>query len=255
MWGRLSSLPSSHEGIVLLWGFGMNSFRGMSTAVRVFAITLVSLMLVVELWSAAYGAGKEKKDPKFRWAFGAIHGSAPKVESLKGTSVLSSGDKLKVMVELRRKCFVYLIHHNSQGELNMIFPYDFKQFTSDYQVGRRYYAPKGEAWFQLDNRTGTETFYLMASDQRLLDVEYLYAKYTAAEPAKRPEMALHLVSEINGLKEQYRASENHEILAREDSVERGFERASGADPTDIAGLARDMWFDNLYSETVVVEHR
>ncbi len=233
----------------------MRNFRYLRVPVRVLAIAAASIMLVGQLWSTANGAEKERKDPKFRWAFGAIHGSAAKVEPVKAASVLRSGDKLKFMVELGRKCFVYLIHHNSQGELTMIFPYDIKLFENDYQAGRRYYAPKGEAWFQLDNRTGTETFYLMASDQRLLDVEYLHAKYASAEPAKRPELALRLVSELNNLKEQYKASENHEVLARYEGVERGFERATGADPTDIAVLATGIWFENLYSETIVVEHR
>lgn len=238
------------------WGPFMILFGTLRFLVRMLGISAALVILLGHLCSNADAVEKERKDPKFRWALGALHGTAPKVEPLRGTSVLKSGDKLKVMVELRRKCFVYLIHQNSQGELAMLFPYDLNQLDTDYQVGRRYYAPKGEAWFQLDNRTGRETFYLMASDQRLLDVEYLYNKYVAAEPAKRPDLALQLVAEMNGLKEQYRASpESPEVLALDKAAERGFERATGADPTDIAPLATDIWFDNIYSEIFVIEHR
>jgi hypothetical protein len=170
--------------------------------------------------------------------------------------VLSSGDKLKMMIQLRGKCFVYLIHRNSQGDFAMLFPYSLKQFDTDYQTGRNYYAPKGEAWFQLDSRTGNETFYLIASDQRLLDIEYTYEKYASSEESKKQGLAAQMLSELNRITESYVASSGGaEKLADNESVLRGFERATGADPTDIAGLAREISFDNIYSETFVIDHR
>jgi hypothetical protein len=171
--------------------------------------------------------------------------------------VLSSGDKLKMMVQMRKKCFVYLIHRNSQGDFNMLFPYNLKQFDTDYQVARNYYAPKGEAWFQLDSRTGEETFYLIASDQRLLDVEYTYEKYASSEEPGKQDLAAQMLAELDRVTERYLASsEGVEKLAEASrSSARGFERAAGADPTDIAGLATEISFDNIYTETLVVEHR
>jgi hypothetical protein len=208
--------------------------------------------------SAAYAVDKDKADLKFRWAFGAMRGptSAPKVEPVTAKSVLRSGDKLKVMIELQRKCFVYLIHHNAQGDVSMIFPYDLKQFDTDYQPARKYFVPKGEAWFQLDDKTGSETFYLIASDQRLLDVEFLYNRYVAADPSRRGDIAGQMIAEIKGIREQHLASSGQaEVLARNDDLQRGFERATGADPTDIAGLAKEIAFTNIYTETFVIEHR
>jgi hypothetical protein len=170
--------------------------------------------------------------------------------------VLSSGDKLKLMIQLRRKCFVYLIHRDSQGDFTMLFPYSLKQFDTDYQTARNYYAPKGEAWFQLDSRTGNETFYLIASDQRLLDIEYTYEKYASSEESKKQNLAGQMLSELNMITETHLASsEGVEKLADKESVLRGFERATGADPTDIVALAREISFDNIYSETFVVDHR
>ena len=170
--------------------------------------------------------------------------------------VLSSGDKLKMMIQLREKCFVYLIHRDSQGDFAMLFPYSLKQFDTDYQTARNYYAPKGEAWFQLDSRTGNETFYLIASDQRLLDIEYTYEKYASSEESKKQDLAGQMLSELNKITESYLASSGGaEKLADNESALRGFERATGADPTDIAGLAREISFDNIYSETFVVDHR
>ncbi|MEM5786140.1 MAG: DUF4384 domain-containing protein [Syntrophobacteraceae bacterium] len=224
---------------------------------------LLPLLLTLLLCSGplcpnSLAEGKESREVKFRWAFGAMVGnsSAPRAERVSGDTILNSGDKLRVMIELRKKCFVYLIHLNSQGEITMLFPYNLKQFDTDYEPGRRYYVPKGEAWFQLDTRTGKEIFNLIASDQRLLDIEYLYDMYVSAGPLKKPELAERMASEIGSLRRQYQVSGGQaEVLARNEAEHRGFERATGADPLDIAGLAMDVSFNNLYSKTITVEHR
>ena len=203
---------------------------------------------------------KERKDPKFRWAFGAIRSSAnaSKLEPVTADTVLASGDKLQMMVELRKKCFVYVLYHSSQGEVTMLFPYSTNQFALDYHLSRKYYVPKEGSWFQLDSRTGRETFYLIASDQRLIDVEYLYTQYVKAEPEKRPDLAGQMIAELNSIRDQYRATAGDQppqMLAKNDEPARGFERATGAEPTDVANLAGEVDFNSLYSATFVIEHK
>jgi hypothetical protein len=219
---------------------------------------LLCVSLLGSVCPALSNPGKEKKEVKFRWAFAVIH-SAPttaQAEPVIPDMVLYSGDKLKVMIELKKKCFVYLIHNNAQGEVEMLFPYAVKQFDSDYQVSRKYYVPKGDAWFQLDNNTGKEIFYLIASDQRLLDVEFIYDKYVAADPSRKADIARQVLAEIDGIRNQYLASSSRaDILASNETLQRGFERATGADPTNIGNLASDIAFSNIFSETFVVEHR
>ena len=230
----------------------MRFVRSFSSLALAFVFLFHSILL------AAPGSQKKSNGPRLLWAFGAIRASSnpPKVEPVRTKMVLSSGDKLKMMIQLRRKCFVYLIHRDSQGDFTMLFPYSLKQFDTDYQTARNYYAPKGEAWFQLDNRTGTETFYLIASDQRLLDIEYTYEKYVSSEDSKKQDLAGQMLSELNSITETHMASSGGaENLADKESVVRGFERATGADPTDIVALAREISFDNIYSETFVVDHR
>jgi hypothetical protein len=230
----------------------MRFVRSFSSLALAFVFLFHSILL------AAPGSQKKSNGPRLLWAFGAIRASSnpPKVEPVRTKMVLSSGDKLKMMIQLRQKCFVYLIHRDSQGDFAMLFPYSLKQFDTDYQTARNYYAPKGEAWFQLDARTGNETFYLIASDQRLLDIEYTYEKYVSSEESKKQNLAGQMLSELNSITETHLASSGGaENLADKKSVVRGFERATGADPTDIVALAREISFDNIYSETFVVDHR
>jgi len=168
----------------------MRFVRSISSLGLAFVFLFHSILL------AAPGSQKESYGPRILFAFGAIRASSnpAKVEPVRTKMVLSSGDKLKMMIQLRRKCFVYLIHRNSQGDFAMLFPYSLKQFDTDYQTGRNYYAPKGEAWFQLDSRTGNETFYLIASDQRLLDIEYTYENYASSEESKKQDLAAQMLS-------------------------------------------------------------
>jgi len=209
--------------------------------------------------AAAPGSQKESRGPRILWAFGAVRASSnpPKVEPVTTGMVLSSGDKLKMMVQMRKKCFVYLIHRNSQGDIAMLFPYNLKQFDTDYQIARNYYAPRGEAWFQLDSRTGDETFYLIASDQRLLDVEYTYEQYANSEEPRKQDLAAQMVVVLDKITERHTATSGgvEKLVEARGASPRGFERATGADPTDIAGLAREISFDNIYTETLVVDHR
>ena len=207
---------------------------------------------------AVPGPQKGRNEASILWAFGAIRASSnpPKLEPVTPQMVLKSGDKLKMMIQIRKKCFVYLIHKDSQGNLAMLFPYSLKQFDTDYQTDRNYYSPKGEAWFQLDSRTGIETFYLIASDQRLLDIEYTYQKYASSEESKKQDLAGQILSQLEEITESHLASSGgDEILASNQPAFRGFERASGADPTDVAQLATEISFDNIYSKTFVIDHK
>ncbi|SPF35304.1 conserved exported hypothetical protein [Syntrophobacter sp. SbD1] len=204
------------------------------------------------------GPGQNSSDPRILWAFGAIRAASnpPKVEPVTAGMVLSSGDKLKMMIQIRKKCFVYLIHRDSEGNFSMLFPYNLKQFDTDYQIARNYYAPKGEAWFQLDNRTGSETFYLIASDQRLLDIEYTYEQYASSKDSRKQDLAGQMISELDGITEKYLASSKGvETGAADRPLVRGFERATGADQTEIAGLAREISFDHIHSESFIIDHR
>ena len=218
----------------------------------------VSVFLFFSVCTAAHDPKTGNHNLRIIWAFGAIRASSnpPKVEPVRTRMALSSGDKLKMMVQISEKCFVYVIHKDTQGNLTMLFPYSIKQFDTDYQTARKYYVPKDDGWFQLDNRTGMETFYLIASDQRLLDIEYTYQQYDSSGASKKQDLAGQMLSELDQVKEKQPASPAQvEILAENEPLLRGFERATGEDPTDISRLAREISFETAYCETIEINHR
>ena len=124
------------------------------------SILLISFCLSL-LWSPrARTEQKEEKNICFHWAFGAMVGSENdrRLVAITRDTTLKTGDQLKLLVELKKKCFVYLIYHSGQDELHMLFPYETSQFSKDPETGKKYYIPRGTSWFELDEKTGIETF-------------------------------------------------------------------------------------------------
>ncbi len=225
----------------------------LSSAAAPFFVLFLSLSF---LQLPAWGAPKREGDPALLWAFGALRAASTHPMALPVTSgmVLHSGDKLKMMLRIRKKCFVYVLYKDSQGNLSMLFPYSPKFFDSDYRIDHNYYVPESDAWFQLDKKTGKETFYLIASEQRLRDIEYTYKKYVSCKGEKnKRNLAGQMLSELDSLGRNNLALANR--AGGQKTLVRGFERAAGEDPTDITGLAEGISLNNIYSQTFVIVHK
>jgi len=189
---------------------------------------------------------QEADNVNFIWAFVAkvTEGNVTKPPvPIKEDVTLKTGDQLKMFVELRKPCFVYVIHHGAQGEVQLLFPYNTQQFTADYQPAKLYEIPPADGWFRLNEQAGRETFYLVASAQRLLDLEKLLDTYAAAKPAEQPQVATNILTELRNLIKQHRSS------------------VPPGRPVPIAGNMRqgveglEISASNFYSKTFTIEHR
>jgi hypothetical protein len=194
-------------------------------------------------------AAPDEANVSFRWAFGALVNpeSAPKLVPIVQDTTLKTGDQLKMSVELQKPCFVYVIYHGSQGEMRWLFPYNTQQFDSDYRTAKRYDIPPGDAWFRLDAQVGRETFYLLASSQRLSDLEGLLGTYAAASQAEQSQLASNILTEIREVRKRYR---QFATLA-----ERPVPIAGNLRGPDIGDLAIEITAQNFYSKTFTIEHR
>ncbi|MGV8074110.1 MAG: DUF4384 domain-containing protein [Syntrophobacteraceae bacterium] len=227
---------------------------------------LIVSVLILFVFGVRSASGVQNPPPSitedervsFRWAFGALIGGSdgPKLEPVRDNAVLKAGDKLKMMVEMRKKCFVYVIYYNAQGEVSMLFPYSLEQLTKDYEPSRRYFVPKKDAWFELDEKSGTETFYLIASSHRLSEVEYLMNRYESAESGKKHEIAGQMALKIRNLEmlhNEYASQRKNPDT--ELNVTRGVERAQGLDPNDISSLSEEITSNGVYVRTITIDHR
>lgn len=216
------------------------------------------LALLVVAWPAVVRSADEKDLIKFRWAFGALKqdGSELKLEPIGTNTALKTGDQLKMMVERQTDCFVYVIHHSSQNQIRLLFPYSLTQLTDDYLREKRYYIPQSDRWFELDQHSGPETFYLLASATRLDRLERLLDQYEHGDSAQKTELSQQLLEEIRSLKKQHRelaaAAERPETIG---GAVRGFEKAQGMNRPDIAVIARELSAPAFVARTFTIEHQ
>lgn len=171
--------------------------------------------------------------------------------------MLRSGDQFKMMVELENDCFVYVIYQNAQDGMKLLFPYTLNQFGTDYVKAKKYYIPMGDAWFELDQHAGRETFYLLASTERLSDLEGYFAEYENSDSVKRSDLIRSITEKIQTLSERHR-----ELAAPAErpvpigGAVRGIEAKPSDKDAEIGGLAQVMASNTgIVLRTFNIDHR
>ncbi len=226
-----------------------------------YALVALSLLYCTQ---AAWGADREgavRYDPDvdFRWAMAAIVSSEDGkrvVQPVTRDLTLKSGDQLKMMIQLETRCFVYVFHHNSQDGVRLLFPYSLQQFGADYRVHHKYYVPRGEAWFKLDQTPSRETFYLLASARRLNDLEADYQRYESAPPADKAEAARVVLEKIRALRKEHREfTTPAEKPVRIGGAVRGVGPREDPGGIDIAALADEVSSSGFVARTYTIEHQ
>lgn len=227
--------------------------------------TLASLWVTVVAWACtafmmvpAAGAQDADKDVAFRWAFGALTGQANdrRLESVTQDRVLRTGDKIKMFLEPGRMCFVYVIHHNSQDEVSLLFPYSLDQFERDYAISGKYYIPRGQSWYELDRNPGTEAFHVIASVQRLPELERLLGEMHQAEGPRKAELSKMVLNEIRIQKKQHRElAAPAERPVNIGGAVRGLEKSTTGGYPDVAVLAQEIAAIGFYARTFTIDHQ
>ncbi|MCE5334779.1 MAG: DUF4384 domain-containing protein [Desulfobacteraceae bacterium] len=197
-------------------------------------------------------------DVDFRWAFAVLSSQDGKhtVSPVTSDLTLKSGDQLKMMVELQRRCYVYLFHYNPREGLQLLFPYTFQQFSADYQPNRRYYVPRGESWFKLDSNPGQEVFYLVSSAERLKELESAYMKHETAAAPQKAETAKAVLDQIRTLRREHRElATPAERPVPIGGALRGVQRVDDAARFDIAAFSDEVLSTGFVARTYTIEHR
>ena len=227
------------------------------------AVVIVAFVAccVAVLWGYtpvhAEEAKAENANVKFQWAFGALKkANGSKFEAVTKDTDLKTGDQIKFFLKVNDNCYVYLIYRSSQGELSVLFPYRFKLQSAEYTLAGDHYIPKADQWFELDEHTGEERFYLLASKKRLMDLEAFINDYESADAAKKPALAKTILAEIRKLRKQHLKFKTYaERPVNIIGNLRGTEKAETADSHDITKFAVEISADTFYSRTFTIDHK
>ncbi len=130
----------------------------------------------------ALSLGAEGAQLAFNWAFvtRAADGSSAPIDFSERVTI-KPGQLFKIHIQPVQNAFVYLYLQDSAGDLTLLFPQKFELFESGSYAETQFFVPDGENWFQLDGTKGTERFYLLASVQRLKNLEGLSLAFQKAK--------------------------------------------------------------------------
>ncbi|HOV98728.1 MAG TPA: DUF4384 domain-containing protein [Bacteroidota bacterium] len=200
---------------------------------------------------------EESANINFEWAFGALVGKDKNFVQITHDTTLQSGDEIKMMVKLHKDCYVYVVYYGTQGEVELLFPYSLKQFQTDYEVDKNYYIPVGREWLKLDNNTGKERIFVIASYERLLDLEAAISEYyLASEPSKKQSLAEKIVNQIREMRKKYAS---YATIAEKPITIGGNIRSTNSIEErrriDIADIAIGISAKNFYSKTFTIDHQ
>ena len=101
-------------------------------------------------------------------------GSAVDVLVKEGSS-LRSYDSFQIQLKANNDCYIYVLLYDSEGKSSILFPND--KIKKNYlKSDIEYYLPQNDLFYQLDDNTGTETLYIVASLQPMDDIDWILEK-------------------------------------------------------------------------------
>jgi hypothetical protein len=128
--------------------------------------------------------------------------------------------------------------------------------SAEYTAAGNHYIPADDQWFELDEHTGEERFYLLASIKRLHDLESLINDYESADRAKKPPLSKKILAEIRKLRKQHLKFKTYaERPVNIIGNLRGTETAETAMTHDIAKYAIEISADTFFSRTFTIDHK
>jgi len=89
---------------------------------------------------------------------------------------LQSGDGLKIRFQTDKDAYVYVLLLDSRGKGSVLFPSEEIATSNEVQAGKSYLIPPEDLWFYLDEHTGIETIYVLASLHPMPDIEELVSR-------------------------------------------------------------------------------
>lgn len=90
-----------------------------------------------------------------------------------------AGDRLKIHFRTNCECYVYVIGVDSTGYVAQIFPDSDEQLINPVSSNQDYVLPGGDYWWGLDQTSGVEHVYFIASREPRGEIEAALAAITA----------------------------------------------------------------------------
>lgn len=211
------------------------------TSFRSWTARAATLLFLVAAWHLpSLSKEGDGNMVSLRWAVGALDAAGSKPTAIRQDTRLTTGTKLKLLVEPQSKGSVYLLLLDSSGELQVL--YRKSSSVTKATDGKPTYIPPGSQWFELEKGAGMETFFLLASVDPLKELEKLLDGHAPATA---------IVEEVR------RINKANRDFAR--PVERpvmigGQTRGTQDTAAAIDQLAVEVEAEKFYGKTITIDH-
>lgn len=91
-------------------------------------------------------------------------------------SVLHSHDNFQLHIVTNRPAFTHVLLYDSQGRASQLFPRPEIAQSNRIEPGKSVFIPGRDLWFWLDENPGTETLYILASENPMSEIQDLLAQ-------------------------------------------------------------------------------
>lgn len=125
-----------------------------------------------------------------------------KLKAIENGDVLRSGDHYKIVFTPDKDCYVYIFQVDSSGQVFQLFPMEsfrgvrVNQFNPVKQ-GKTYVLPSPDKAFVLDQKSGIERIYFVASTERNTELENLYAELKESARRNKSSQSENSRSKLN----------------------------------------------------------
>jgi len=159
-------------------------------------------------------------------------------------ATLYTNDNLKLFFRTNDDCYVYVLLFGSSGIAQVLFPHSQISLSNRVQGNKEYFIPTGDNWFWLDEKTGTETIYVVASYEPIRDLGKLLLDMERAGQSGQSRVSQEIEKSLRGMSVSGNPSE--------EPYGQGTQSPSGQE-RDIAGVRPGAKFSFTTSDGKKIE--
>ncbi len=217
-----------------------------------------SIILITVFLSSNMVAQDSHEAISFRWALvgkTTVDGEK-KIINIQHDTAMMTGDAFKMLIQPITKCYLYVLLRGSRSDMTLLFPYSTRDFKNVVSTEVSYLIPRGRLWYELDSNVGHETFYFIASPERLPTLEKALEDLKVQDEQSCEQRSQQVIQQINNLRKQNRKFTS---IAEKPIGIAGNVRSIGnekeIDRIDLSQYATEVEGNGFYIRTIVIDHR
>jgi hypothetical protein len=188
---------------------------------RIWQVTVLAILMI------SYGHPGFGADVSFRWAILADFGDGMQGLDFSESPAVRSGTALQIYLEHLENCHIYLFLLDSNDELTPLYPVDKGYYNYGFPRGPKF-IPPGSQSFTFVPPPGIETFYLIGSAERLLQIERLTEEFLQ-NPGHLGQQKLlldEIESMMDGKEKKSERSEDKETVEKKVRTDQGITKTT-----------------------------